>query len=78
MKEVFTHMLIPRKSVGFPPWLDGIRLFQFASFPVHTQERVASDTVKDENGQLLAETGVLKSTSSRITTAADERHFTCL
>lgn len=48
MKRVFTHALIPKKSVGFLPQLGGICLVLFASFLVLS-------TVKDECGQRLLE-----------------------
>jgi len=47
MKEVFTQMLIPKKSVGFLP-LGGKRLF-LTSFLVHAQKRIVSGTIEVEN-----------------------------
>lgn len=75
MKEGFTHMLIPKKLVGFPPWLDG--MFLFKSLLVHAWERAVSGTVKDEGGQPLPGAEVLvKSTSHGIPADADGKYFT--
>ena len=52
MKEIFTHMLIPQKSVGFPLPLSGTYLHLFASFLVHALMR-SIGSEKDENGQPL-------------------------
>lgn len=77
MKKVFTHLLIPKKSVGFLPRLGGMCLFMFTSFLVHAQERAVSGTVKDESGQPLPGAGVLvRFTSNGVTTDADGKHFT--
>jgi len=63
MKKVFTHMLIPKKSVGFPPWLGGMCLLLFATFLIHARE-----WAKDESGQPLPGAGAwVKSTSNDVT-----------
>jgi hypothetical protein len=51
MKEVFTYVLIPKKSVRFLPRLGGMCLFLFISFLVHTQEEGVSGTLKNEGNQ---------------------------
>jgi hypothetical protein len=72
MKEVFTHMLIPKESVGFLPGLGGICLFLCTSFLVYAQERA----VPGESGQSL--TVLVKITSVDATTNAGGKHPTCL
>jgi hypothetical protein len=49
MKEVFTQMLIHKKSVGFLQRPGG-----------HAQERAVSNTVRDESGQPLSGAGLVK------------------
>jgi len=79
MKRVFTHMMIPKKSVGFLPLLGGMCLFLFTSFLVHAQAWALSGTVKDESGQPLSWAGILvKSTSNGVTTDTEGKHFTLL
>jgi hypothetical protein len=79
MKKIFTHMLIPKNSVGFLPWLGRVCLFLLTSFLVHAQERAVSGAVKDESGQPSSGAGLLvKSTSHGVTTDADGKHFTLL
>jgi hypothetical protein len=70
MKEVFTHMLIPKESVGFLPGLGGICLFLCTSFLVYAQERA----VPGESGQ----TALVKITAVDATTSAGGKHLTCL
>lgn len=79
MKKVFTHLLIPKKSVGFLPRLGGMCLFLFISFLVHAQEQAVSDVVNDEGGQPLQAAAMLEMfASDGITTDAGGKHFTCL
>jgi hypothetical protein len=66
MKRVFSHIPIPKKSVGFLPSLGGMCLFLFTSFLVHAQERA-----KDEIGKPLPGAGILVETDSDGVTMAN-------
>jgi hypothetical protein len=78
MKKTFTHMLIPKNSVGFLPWFGRMCLFLLTSFLIHAQERVVSGAVKDERGHPSSGAGVLVKYTSHGTTDADGEHFTLL
>lgn len=77
MKNVFTQILVPKKSVGFLPWLGGVCLFLVTRFLVHVQERTVSGTVNDESGKPLPMVRVLVKSIS-VTNDADGKHFTGL